>query len=369
VYKKPSVKVFICILFLLFGFSVTAQNTTVVTNLSSSLSETSGLIELNGKLITHNDSGGEVALFEIDTLTGSYTRKVIIENATNVDWEDITADNNYIYIGDIGNNNGNRTNLRIYRVAIADYQAALNDTVQADIIDYNYADQVDFIDAQYSTNYDAEAMITYNDTVYLFTKNWGNQKSYVYAIPNTIGAHSVTRIDSLNPQGLITGATYDSITQKLLLCGYQTTPFIYETASVLPPYFSSVSYQKSTLNLQNFIQIEGVTSIGSQYYLSAEQNPLGAASLYRLNHSGGLGVDEINDLHMKVYPNPIVDWLVVEMDGESFSISIYNIMGELVLTSKDGLLDCSGLKMGSYFIQIIRKGESSVFYNGTVVKL
>jgi len=41
--------------------------------LSYNVRETSGLIYLNGKLITHNDSGGEPALYELDTITGNVT--------------------------------------------------------------------------------------------------------------------------------------------------------------------------------------------------------------------------------------------------------------------------------------------------------
>ncbi len=80
------------------------------------IAETSGLVFFDNRLITHNDSGGMNALYEINTGTGNISRTVTIQNATNVDWEDICTDNDYIYIGDFGNNNGNRTNLKIYKV-------------------------------------------------------------------------------------------------------------------------------------------------------------------------------------------------------------------------------------------------------------
>ncbi len=92
-------------------------------------------------MITHNDSGGEPKLYEVDTLTGNVTREVLIQNATNKDWEDICHDETYIYIGDFGNNNNYRTDLKIYRITIEDY---LNrDTVEADVIAFNYQDQTE----------------------------------------------------------------------------------------------------------------------------------------------------------------------------------------------------------------------------------
>ena len=83
-----------------------SQQITEITQLHNSIKETSGLIFLDQKLITHNDSGGEPALYEIDTVSGNITRKVFISNAGNTDWEDICNDSTYIYIGDFGNKIG-----------------------------------------------------------------------------------------------------------------------------------------------------------------------------------------------------------------------------------------------------------------------
>jgi len=74
--------------------------------LPSNIVESSGAIIFNNRLITHNDSGGENKLFEVDLTTQQVARTVTISNATNIDWEDITQDDTFIYIGDFGNNNG-----------------------------------------------------------------------------------------------------------------------------------------------------------------------------------------------------------------------------------------------------------------------
>ena len=90
------------------------NNLIKVTSLNDLVSESSGLLFLNDKLITHNDSGGSNNLYEVDTLDGSISKTIKIKNSTNKDWEDIAVDSKYIYIGDFGNNNGNRKDLLIY---------------------------------------------------------------------------------------------------------------------------------------------------------------------------------------------------------------------------------------------------------------
>ena len=115
-------------------------------NLPELVSETSGLIYYNNELITHNDSGNTAELYVINILNGSLTRTISVTNATNIDWEDIAQDDQYIYIGDIGNNNGNnngnRTDLKFYRILKTDFDTS--NVVTADIINYSYADQSDF---------------------------------------------------------------------------------------------------------------------------------------------------------------------------------------------------------------------------------
>ena len=159
------------ILYFLFMVTtvLTAQTVTLVGTLPETVNETSGLILYNGKLITHNDSGNSTQLFEIDTLSLMISRVVNITNAENVDWEDITQDDNYIYIGDIGNFNGNRTDLAIYRISKADYDNS--DNVSAERIGFSYEDQNNF-DSMPNSDWDAEALTMIRGQLTLFTKQW-----------------------------------------------------------------------------------------------------------------------------------------------------------------------------------------------------
>ena len=135
------------------------------------LSESSGAIFFNNRLVTHNDSGGENKLYELDTNSGLVTREITITNASNIDWEDITQDDSSIYNGDIGNNvSGNRTDLKIYKINKSDYLSS--ETVNAQTIAFSYSDQTDFTPkTANSTESDAEALVSFDATnLILFCK-------------------------------------------------------------------------------------------------------------------------------------------------------------------------------------------------------
>ena len=56
------------------------------------LAESSGLLYLNDRILTFNDSGGEPALYCVDGNTGDLISKTVISNATNTDWEESAQD-------------------------------------------------------------------------------------------------------------------------------------------------------------------------------------------------------------------------------------------------------------------------------------
>ena len=84
--------------------------------LSDTLSETSGLIEWENHLYTHNDDT-DLHLYQLDK-KGSITKKIKLNDIKNKDWEELTQDKTHFYLGDFGNNaSGNRTDLTIYKIA------------------------------------------------------------------------------------------------------------------------------------------------------------------------------------------------------------------------------------------------------------
>ncbi|MCC6548062.1 hypothetical protein IT570_12925 [Candidatus Sumerlaeota bacterium] len=91
---------------------------------NGALDELSGLAASQrtlGILWTHNDSGADAKFYAINgvgALRGTYT----LNGATATDWEDIavgpgpSVGTSYIYIADTGNNDYDRTTVRVYRI-------------------------------------------------------------------------------------------------------------------------------------------------------------------------------------------------------------------------------------------------------------
>ena len=212
------------LLFLASGFvfqPLVAQNFVtpeIVTELDENLNETSGLINLDGEIWTHNDKGGEAELYQIDITDGSILRTVTVQNATNIDWEDLAIDDAYVYIGDFGNNDGSRSDLKIYK--ISRYAIENYDEVYADIITFSYNDQTSFEPNYHNTNFDCEALISFQNDLYLFTKNWVDYQTNCYKLPNQSGDHLAQYHATFDVDCLITGAEINSGSNLLILIGY-----------------------------------------------------------------------------------------------------------------------------------------------------
>ncbi len=333
---------------------LSAQTATFKSNLENAISESSGLIYLNHRIITHNDSGGKAALYEVDSINGQIVRTVYVGNTSNVDWEDICHDQSYIYIGDIGNNDGSRTNLRIYRIAIADYLNTPNDTVMADTISYSYANQTNFSPGNMATNFDAESLISIGDSLYIFTKNWKNSWSNVYAISNKPGTYQIDKKDSLDVKGFITGANYNTMDSVLTLVGYNIilAPFVVNVTGFGSGLFSQGTIVKKGLKLGSSAsgQVESICHIsGKQYYISSEAALGKSAALFNLDMSNNMSLSNVSKKEVMPYPNPVSNILQIG-DAETVLSEIYNQSGMLVLKSDKHKVDISTLTEGTYIL-------------------
>ncbi len=253
-----------------------------VTNLDDLIKETSGLIYFDSHLITHNDSGDKANLYEVNPISGQVIRTVFIENATNRDMEDIAHDDNYIYLCDIGNNTNTRKDQTIYKIKKADYLA--KDIVAAELITFSYAEQTDFTYSNMTTNFDAEAVIAMGDNLYLFTKNWGDLKTSVYAIPKNAGDYEISKLAIADVKGLITGADYDKNRGRIVLTGYYNFKAFVVVLSDFTRNPLDGKIQKIDLNISGSMQVEGVSyNPDKSYFLSAEESKGLPSVLYKMS--------------------------------------------------------------------------------------
>ncbi|WP_435416625.1 T9SS type A sorting domain-containing protein [Polaribacter aestuariivivens] len=371
----------IILLFLIFtANSVFAQNE--ISNfkekfdLPNQVKETSGLLFFNGKIITHNDSGDSANLYEIDSLNGSLLRTVSISNASNIDWEDITEDESHLYIGDIGNNNGNRNDLTIYKVLKSDFKN--NTSVTAEIISFTYEDQTDFTNKPNSSNFDAETIVVFGESILIFTKNWANFETNVYEIPKLEGNYSAKKVSTANVEGLITGGSYNY--DRFYLTGYDATftPFLIYIGFNRKPGSDIFFSGFSKISLENEIgkgsQIEGITNTENtgKYYISREffttnQNGMQFTFPQKLYEffdftSYLLSTNKNSFNNLMLQPNPVNDKLTFTVSVEITKIEIYNSLGKLVSETNKNLnnkVDVSGLSSGNYFLKLHSKNNKT----------
>lgn len=349
--------------------SVSTTNTYTLDEL---LHGTSGLIYWNDKLWTHNDSS-DTNLYELDPSDGSITNSVSLDPQVNQDWEEISQDEEYVYVGDFGNNvNGNRTNLKIIRVSKI---SILTGTPEMDIIDFTYEDQTDFTPkGANNTNYDCEAFIVKDDCIYLFTKEWVSNKTRIYALPKTPGTHQAEIEDSYDVGGLITGAVYKKDQGLIVLSGYSNLmqPFVFLLYDYPEKDFFSGNKRKLKVNLP-FHQVEAITTEdGLNYYISNERFDVTETiqQLHTLDLTpyldGYLNVSPIQGpAQFKVYPNPTTSTLEVMGSQSLFPIK-YTVVDMAGKKVKEGMLiaqnitvDVSNLPAGTYILKLGKEVENS----------
>ncbi|MEO8587949.1 MAG: T9SS type A sorting domain-containing protein [Flavobacteriales bacterium] len=331
---------------------------TVITPLNTALNETSGLVVLGGEVWTQLDSGNPNALYNIDPASGEILRTVTVMNATNVDWEDIAADDDWLYIGDFGNNGGDRINLRVYRVALTELLDPGTTEILADTIRFAYALQTDFTAAGNNNDWDCEAMIAVDDSLFLFSKNWVTNTSYLYALSATPGDRLAERRDTIDAQGLITGATYDPSNGAIALVGYTDglyLPFVWRFAGYPGHAFFQGIAQRNTLS-SGITQMEGIAwAATATVYLSNEQSILNGARLWELALDLPTGIFTSPQATIQAWPSPNDGHFTVAVNDPSL-LEIWDARGRTVwkqaLGAGENAVQADTLATGLYTVRV-----------------
>jgi Secretion system C-terminal sorting domain len=337
-------------------------------NLDRILTETSGLIFWENQLWTHNDNT-DTNIYALDTLYGRIVKAYPLSRITNTDWEEISQDGDYIYIGDIGNNSGNRDDLKIYR---AGKNSILNNSAVFDSVCFIYSDQTDFTPNDYNNDFDCEAFIVSKDSIYLFTKQWVSNGTRVYSLPKIPGNYVAKPRSSFNVDGLITGAVYLEEKRIIVLSGYseRLKPFIYLLYDFIGSDFFSGNKRKIDVLLP-FHQIEGIaTTNGTKYFVTNEYFSLAPIiktpqKIHLLDLRPFLG-DYLNlpvphpdvENNFIVSPVPAHEFVTIQSltDLLPADYVLMNLSGQIVktgrLNSENSTVNISGLNSGIYFIRI-----------------
>jgi hypothetical protein len=166
---------------------------------------------------TFNDGGGKSELYMINE-KGRVFDTLQVNNAKNIDWEDITKDKaGNLYIGDFGNNTQARKDLTIYKYR----------NQKTEKITFHYADQ-DRFPAQ-KRIFDCEAFFWANDKLYLFSKSWerNDRNTHLYEISDKEGNYAVLSSDSIYLKTPVTAADISPDGKQFALLTYGKV-FVFE---------------------------------------------------------------------------------------------------------------------------------------------
>lgn len=272
----------ICLLLLAFAQTSSAQTF----HLSSELGEISGIEFLNDTTIVAINDGGNEPLLYLLNLKGKVQSVVKVENAQNRDWEDLTVDDEYLYIGDIGNNVNNRRDLVIYKVKITD--VIEKKTVQPEKITFNYKEQTAFPPDRADKHFDAEALAHFNDTLYIFTKDRARPNggaAWVYKVPTKAGDYTPSKSAEIyiGNGGLMTDAltAADFVDGEFFLMTYNRV--------IIKKLVDGDFVGEENINFKTYSQKEAlvVKSKMELYVADEKQIMLGGPRMYRI---------EVNDL-------------------------------------------------------------------------
>lgn len=155
------------------------------------LNEMSGLVKSRRYKNTwwvHNDSGDTPRLFALNengkVIFPPFMKSAVwadkkeagkrmwtglkIEQASNIDWEDITADRDYLYISDMGNNGNARRDLGVYQLAEPNPRAVDKSRTLC-FIPIRYPDQKHFPAKKW--DFDCESIFLSDGKLYFLTKH------------------------------------------------------------------------------------------------------------------------------------------------------------------------------------------------------
>jgi len=230
-----------------------------IKSLPSELKEISGIAYKDNLIYAIEDSGNENQIAILDSL-GQIVKKITVNESTNTDWEDLTFDKKgNLYIGDFGNNDNERKDLAIYKIAHSDLQ---NQEVKPEFkITFYYPEQTEFPPKKKDLKFDVEAFFEYNNSFYLFTKNRSKDfdgSSFVYKIPNSEGNHKAELINTITTCSdydncVITSASINLDGSKFAVLSHSKV-FIFENNH----QNNLTSGQHTALDLNHFSQKEAI---------------------------------------------------------------------------------------------------------------
>lgn len=279
--------------FLLWSCNPKAQDSPKTDELKVEFSLPKKLKEVSGMAMSKDkntiwaieDQGNKNVVYGLD-LQGSLIADVLVENADNHDWEDITSDpQGNLYIGDFGNNENDRQDLSILKIDLQNTAQKSTQVIQT--TKFHYEGQTEFPPKKSNWLYDCEAFVEMDGSFYLFTKN--RSKGFdgtflVFRVPNREGDFEAQLIGRLKLHGnysdaAITSAAINSTKDQIVLLNHKNINIL---TGFAPNDFSKAKIR--TVSLNHNSQKEAITFLNDTTLLIAdEKDKKTGGNVYRFN--------------------------------------------------------------------------------------
>lgn len=352
---------------------------------SDAITEASGIAASRknpGVLWTHNDSGGQNRIFAFDT-HGKNLGIYVIAGIQNRDWEDIAVGpgpidgEQYVYIGDIGDNSARYDNKYIYRIREprVDTTRTPTDTVitEADRLVFQYPDG----------NRDAETLMVDPPTGDIYVVSKREDKVHVYRAPypQNFHSHPTTHTDTLEHVTTLNfwaavGGDISASGSEILIKSYKKIDYWHRE----PEQVLWQALQQNPEQVPYFQEPQGEAvcwaADGSGYFTLSEERNNRPAHLYFYPRLENTAVQQKSDMPFTFtleqnYPNPfnastLISYTICKKGFVQVKIlnplgrEIRGLVNEIQQPGNHSILfNAQNLTSGIYFYTLLLNGKTS----------
>jgi hypothetical protein len=200
----------------------------------------------------------------------------------NRDWEALTGDDEFYYIGDVGNNSGKRQFVQIHAVPKKNDEARKSKkNIKTTKVFYknNSIKNNEYL----NHNFDAETLISLSENLFLFSKSWNTGTLFIYQLDkNKSKQHveHVTQIEGL--PGIVTGGDFDIKNNRFILVGYEL-----KSIGNFHPFVTVLNKDltlRKSFELAGYGQVEGMcVTPNGEVWFTQEGSFFSSQKLVKLN--------------------------------------------------------------------------------------
>lgn len=256
------------------------NNFSAIAKMPKKLNELSGIAK-DGNFIWAISDNPKALIYKLD-LSGNVVQQLRLKKIKVTDVEDVTVDEQYLYIADVGDNDGSRGGRQIIKIKKATIGSGEKVDVEGEVIQFSFPAHAE---KKKNNEYDCEALVNFNGALYLFTKRRNDLQTELFMLAKTTGNQVPKSIALFNSKGLVTGASINSTGTELALVGYQQghkQPFIWMLSGFSGNnFFSGKQRQYVLRNDKKEWQVESVTyKDDGTIYFGCEKTKDEPATLY-----------------------------------------------------------------------------------------